>query len=162
MEHQHTRSTFRKSPSRASQDATWKPHFTHLTAAAKIGRCAENLVCYYLRMRGWSIRMRNFETHHGEIDIIAERMGADLKGYPTIAFIEVKSRTSRRGLPPEYSVTPSKRKKFTATMKYWIGTHPREKAVYRCDIASVILEKPNPPRIQYYPSAFSPREQFGW
>ncbi len=106
--------------------------------------------------------MRNFETHRGEIDIIAERMDADLKGYPTVAFVEVKSRTSRHGLSPEYSVTPAKRKKVTSTMKYWIGTHPFEKAVYRCDIASVIIEKHKSPRIQYFPSAFSPREQFGW
>ncbi|MBQ9395650.1 MAG: YraN family protein [Proteobacteria bacterium] len=162
MNQDYHRSTFRKSPNRPSQTTTWKPHFTHLTATAKVGRCAENLVCHYLRMHGWTIRMRNFETHRGEIDIIAERMDADLKGYPTVAFVEVKSRTSRHGLSPEYSVTPAKRKKVTSTMKYWIGTHPFEKAVYRCDIASVIIEKHKSPRIQYFPSAFSPREQFGW
>lgn len=153
---------FRKSPNRPSDIKVWKPKFNHLTEKAKIGRCAENLVCYYLRIHGWTIRMRNYETHSGEIDIIAEHMNADIKGYPTIAFIEVKSRTSSRGLPPEYAVTRAKRKRITSTMKYWIGMHPFEKAVYRCDIAAIIIEKHNYPRIQYFPSAFSPREQFGW
>ena len=146
-----------------STHTTW--HLTHpkpLTPKAIIGRCAENLVCYHLLQTGWQIRERNYASHEGEIDIIAEKMHEDLKGYPTIAFIEVKSRSTDKGLSPALSVSTSKQKKLARMRKLWIGKHPREKAVYRFDIATVILKKFRPPKLTWYRNAFVPHEEFGW
>ncbi len=156
------RSAYRKTPSKPTNTYSWTPSHTCLSRSGKTGRCAENLVIFYIKKRGWKVLARNYETHRGEIDIIASRMHEDLHGYPTIAFIEVKSKTNSRGLSPAMNVTQSKQRKVTATMRQWIGTHPFEKAVYRCDIASVILERGRAPRITYYPSAFYSHEQFGW
>lgn len=156
------RSFSRKTPNRPTGNCTWTPVHTVLNKTARTGRIAENLVIYYLKLQGWHLRARNYETKKGEIDIIASKMDEDLRGYPTIAFIEVKSKTSSKGLSPALSVTKSKRRKVTMTMRQWIGANPYEKAVYRCDIASVILEKNKSPRITYYPSAFCAHEQFGW
>ena len=162
-DHTHCpRSISRKSPNKPTTSYTWTPKHNILTKTARTGRIGENLVIYYLQSRGWLIRERNFETRKGEIDIIASRMNEDLRGYPTIAFIEVKSRTSAHGLSPAMNVTESKRRKVTHTMQQWIGAHPFEKAVYRCDIAAIILEHAKAPRITYYPSAFCAHEQFGW
>lgn len=142
---------------------TW--HLTHtepLTSRALLGRCAENLVCFYLRQNGWHIRERNFASQQGEIDIIAEKMHEDLKGYPTVAFIEVKSRSTDQCLSPSLSVSQSKQKKLTRMRKLWIGRHAREKAVYRFDIAAVIIKKNRPPRLTWFRNAFVPHEEFGW
>ena len=158
----HRRSTFRKSPNRPSGSGVWTPANNLLTPAKRTGRIAENLAVYYLRARGWVILARNYKTHAGEIDIIASRMNEDLRGYPTVAFVEVKSRTTSKGLPPVMSVTRAKRHKITAAMHKWIGSHARVKAVYRCDIASIVVEKGRAPRITYYPAAFCAREEFVW
>lgn len=156
------RTPCRKSPNKPTFNTPWTPIHTKLNKTERTGRIAENLVIYYLKIRGWQLRTRNYETKNGEIDIIASKMDEDLRGYPTIAFIEVKSSTTSRGLSPALRVTESKRRKITSTMRQWIGRNPFEKAVYRCDIASVILDNKKSPRITYYPSAFCPHEQFGW
>ena len=133
-----------------------------LTSRIKTGRIAENLACYYLRRRGYVIRERNFASSRGEIDIIAEKMHADLKGYPTVVFVEVKAKTRTGGLSPVLSVSMSKRKKLTQMSKLWIGRHSKEKAVYRFDIAAIYIEKRKLPKITWYRNAFVPHEEFGW
>lgn len=142
--------------------SSWSPKHSSFNHSAKIGRAAENLVIWYLKSHGWSLRARNYETHKGEIDIIAQKMNADLNGYPTVAFIEVKARSNAHGLPPQLNVTIAKQKKITATMRQWIGSHPREKNVYRCDIAALILQRGKTPKIQYFPSAFCAHDPLGW
>lgn len=147
---------------KTSYTPAWIPQKRHMTAVMKTGYCAENLVIFYLKSRGWHILARNYETHKGEIDIIATKMGADLKNYPTVAFVEVKSRTTRHCLSPALSVTRLKKQKITAVMRQWIGRNAPLQAVCRCDIASVILPKHQLPTIQYLPNAFCAREEFGW
>ena len=142
---------------------TWqfKP-VERLTSRMITGRSAENLVCFYLKRRGWRIRERNYASSKGEIDIIAEKWDEDLKGYPTVAFVEVKARTNGKGLAPALSVSKVKQKRMTAMQKLWIGRHAHEKAVYRFDIASLIMERRRLPKIEYYRNAFVGREEFGW
>ena len=142
--------------------SSWTPHHTTFTANGRTGRCAENLTVYYLRNRGFTILARNYETSRGEIDIIAGKMDADIRGYPTVVFVEVKSRSHTKGLAPETNVTVSKQRKITATMRQWMGKHARLRAVYRCDIAAIIVPKKSMPRIRYYPNAFHMKEAFGW
>ena len=158
------RSNIRKSPNHQSdKPSSWQPirkcalHSRQIT-----GRISENLVVWYLRNRGWIIRARNYTSKHGEIDIIASRYHADLTGYPTVAFIEVKSSTHANGLAPELSVSRTKRKRLNATIRDWIGEHPREKAIYRRDIASIRLVRRQLPSIHYIPSAFTNDDPYGW
>ena len=152
----------RQSPAQPHAKSAWILNKRKFDRHEQTGKCAENLVIWHLRATGWTILARNFQTHKGEIDVIASRQSEDLRGYPTVAFIEVKSRASAIGLGPEDNVTPAKRAKITATMKQWIGAHPRLQAVYRCDIASVLLVPHRAPRLRYFKNAFYPREQFGW
>ena len=127
-----------------------------------IGRAAENLTIWYLKSRGWVIRGRNFATKHGEIDIIAMRQNADMKGMLTIAFIEVKSSSRMHGLSPLLSVSREKRRRMNNTIRDWIGAHPREKAIYRRDIASVCIVRHRLPSIRYIPGAFTNDDPYGW
>ncbi|MES2953295.1 MAG: YraN family protein [Patescibacteria group bacterium] len=59
----------------------------------RIGQMGEELVCLYLRRRGYRIIERNYLRKWGEIDIVAEKEG-------TVHFVEVKS-VSRETLPTE-------------------------------------------------------------
>ena len=63
------RSRMRKSPCKThSSQKKYTP--TAQTLTAKLGRCAENLVIWYLKQRNWHIMARNYATKYGEIDII--------------------------------------------------------------------------------------------
>jgi putative endonuclease len=55
--------------------------------AEKRGRGAENLACWYLRLKGWRILARRARVPGGEVDVVA-RMGR------MVAFVEVKQRSS--------------------------------------------------------------------
>jgi putative endonuclease len=53
------------------------------------GRRAETLACWWLRLKGWRILARRVKTPLGEVDVIARRGR-------TVAFVEVKARSSER------------------------------------------------------------------
>jgi len=60
-------------------------------AAEARGRRAENLAAWWLRLRGYRILGRRVRNPRGEMDIVARRGR-------TVAFIEVKARSSVKGL----------------------------------------------------------------
>ena len=163
-ENGHRRSACRKTPNQPGcTPKFWNVvNKSPLTRVRIIGRAAENLTIWYLRQRGWRILSHNYASRHGEIDIIAYRHGADLPDYPTIAFVEVKCRTRSDVLAPALSVSSAKRRKINATIRDWIGLHPRLKAVYRRDIASVWIERRRLPSIRYFPAAFTDGDPYGW
>lgn len=132
------------------------------TASAKLGRCAENLVVWYLKQRKWRILARNFATKYGEIDIIATKYAEDIPCYPTVAFIEVKSRSSTKAIAPQMNVTAAKQKRIISSIKYYTALTPRQKSVYRCDIAAITLLPKKAPAILYIPNAFCVKDEFGW
>lgn len=155
------RSRMRKSPCKThSSQKKYTP--TAQTLTAKLGRCAENLVIWYLKQRNWHIMARNYATKYGEIDIIAYKYGADLPNYNTIAFIEVKSRSSSQAISPQMNVTAAKQRKLASAIKYYISKMERQKAVYRCDVAAVTIERKKAPRIKYFSNAFWIKQEFGW
>lgn len=49
------------------------------------GLRAEMLAAWFLRLQGYKILAQRYKTHHGEIDLIAQR-------FNTLAFVEVKAR----------------------------------------------------------------------
>ena len=79
------------------------------------GRLAEQMAALYLRLKGYRIRGARIKTPVGEIDIIAERAG-------TIAFIEVKTRTSR-ALALQ-SVSEQNWRRISRAAEFWMVRHP--------------------------------------
>ena len=55
--------------------------------AEQRGRRAENLACWFLRLKGWRILARRARVPGGEVDIVARRGR-------TLAFVEVKARST--------------------------------------------------------------------
>lgn len=77
-----------------------------------IGKYGEDLACEYLKKQGYKIIERNFRIRGGEIDIIA--IDND-----TLAYIEVKTRSSYQFGRPEESVTPNKIRFLERASKFY-------------------------------------------
>jgi putative endonuclease len=71
------------------------------------GKYGEGAAARFLRRRGYRIRIRNFRTGAGEVDLIAERDGI-------VAAVEVKTRLSDRFGTPEEAVTAVKFRRVKA------------------------------------------------
>ena len=76
----------------------------------EIGNLAENKAVEFLEKNNYKIVERNFYSRFGEIDIIAMKD----KIYH---FVEVKSGNS---FEPIYNITPTKLKKITKTMNFYL------------------------------------------
>lgn len=98
------------------------------------GKQGENATASYLKKRGYKIVERNYRCKFGEIDIIA--LDGDI-----LSFIEVKTRSSREHIPPEFTVTPNKQKKIKNSAVCYLGKHGIENRDCRFDIAAVTTGK---------------------
>jgi len=81
------------------------------------GKNNESRAVIYLKRRGYRILEQNYRTRLGEIDIIA-------MDNETIAFVEVKSRSSAAFGSPRYAVTHQKQRKISkVALQYLKSTH---------------------------------------
>ncbi|MBC7093414.1 YraN family protein [Candidatus Bipolaricaulota bacterium] len=93
------------------------------------GRWAEQVACDFLRAQGMRIVARNWRWRGGEIDIVA-------KDGPTLVFVEVKGRASRRFGGPEEAVTAGKRQRLWRAAQAFLGGTAEEVPV-RFDVVAV-------------------------
>lgn len=70
-----------------------------------IGKYGEDVASKYLREKGYKIKVRNYRTFLGEIDIICEYKG-------NIIFVEVKTRNSDKFGYPEEAINLAKQRKI--------------------------------------------------
>ena len=152
----------RQTPAKPAKQTTHTFHPNLNTRASTLGRCAENLVIWFLKNKNWRIIARNYASNDGEIDIIAQKKGADIDDIDTIIFVEVKSRSNPRSLAPEIRVSEKKRRRIIAASLFYMSAHPKYKVVYHYDIASVTLTRGHPPSIHYLSNAFCAKDPFGW
>lgn len=80
-----------------------------------LGTLGEELAAYYLERNDYRILERNYRSRYGEIDIIAEKKR-------TLAFIEVKFRSSDLYGSAVESVGPPKIKKVRMTAAYYLDS----------------------------------------
>ena len=106
----------------------------------------EELAKAYLIAKGWQILEHRFRVGRFEIDLIAKR-GA------IVAFIEVKTRFSKRFGSPFEAVTTSKIKEIVRVALAWIDRHPLPGVAYRFDVIGVMFERGRP-RIEHVQDAF--------
>jgi putative endonuclease len=84
-------------------------------AAESRGRLAESRCALRLRLKGYRILARRFQTRVGEVDIIARRGRI-------VAFIEVKARDSEPAAAE--SITSRQRRRILAAAKTYIARNP--------------------------------------
>ena len=124
-------------------DPSQQPYPSHKA----IGYRGEEIAATYLTDKGYRILAQNWQSHHLEIDIIAE------KG-PFIVFVEVKQRSSITYGEPELFVDRQKQRRIITAANHFIQRYRIEKEA-RFDIIA-ILTTPEGNEIKQITNAFSP------
>lgn len=118
------------------------------------GNKGEDLVCEYLRKKGYIISAKNYTTRLGEIDIIAENR-------ETVCFVEVKTRKYSAFSTPREAVDVRKQIRISRAAGEYIR---KTKSPFniRFDVAEVIYfgNESEEEKINYIENAFVPEEGF--
>ena len=98
----------------------------------KTGARGETLAYWYLRQAGYTMVARNRRARSGAGEI-------DLVGWdgPVLSFVEVKTRTTAEGGPPEAAVSKAKQRRIARAANDYLHRLRRKPLGYRFDIASV-------------------------
>jgi putative endonuclease len=113
------------------------------------GRAAEAAAAALLERNGWTILERNWRAGRREIDIVARRGG-------TVAFVEVKARSSDRWGHPLESIDWRKRRDLAVAARAWIAAHPAARCDYRFDAVHVLRRASGPAAITHIENAWLP------
>ena len=115
------------------------------------GERGETLAYWYLRQAGYTIVARNRRARSGagEVDLI----GWDGS---TLAFVEVKSRTSGATGAPELAVSRTKQKRIAKAAYDYLRRLKRRPASYRFDIVSVFWDRDAGLSVRLIKNAFTP------
>jgi putative endonuclease len=118
------------------------------------GNYAETLVIDHLKKQGFTLIAHNYSKPYGEIDIIACKNKVYI-------FVEVKMRMQET-FDLSQVITRNKQQKIIAVAKEFISKHYEPTAIYRFDVALVILENMQKPELTYIPNAFACEQLDSW
>ncbi len=118
-------------------------------AHLETGKRGETLAYWYLRRQGYTVVARNLRLHAGggELDLVA------WEG-PTLAFVEVKTRSSDEAGPPEAAVTRDQQKRIISASRSYLRRLKQKPVNYRFDIVSVARDASNGYRLRLIKGAF--------
>ncbi len=118
-------------------------------AHLKTGERGETLAYWFLRQAGYTIVARNRRARSGAGEL-------DMVGWdgPTLAFVEVKTRTSLEAGPPEAAVSRSKQKRIAKAAKEYLRARGRKPVNYRFDIVSVFWDAEGGYQVRLIKDAF--------
>jgi putative endonuclease len=118
--------------------------------SANHGRIGEDLAHRYLRGHGCTVVARNYRPPYGgvEVDLIAWHGG-------TLAFVEVKTRSSADFGAPESAVDPDKQRFVERAARDYARRAGVDWEKTRFDIVSVLLR--NPPQIEWLRGGWAKR-----
>jgi len=119
------------------------------TQKKELGKKGEDLALRFLKKNGYRIFERNYVCKMGEVDIIA-------KEKDTLAFIEVKTRTSTAFGPPQLAVNSAKQMQLSKVALYFLKEKGIEDVKARFDVVAILLG-PKGPEIELIRDAFDVR-----
>ncbi|HUU14288.1 MAG TPA: YraN family protein [Terriglobia bacterium] len=113
------------------------------------GERGETLAYWYLRQAGYIIVARNRRARSGVGEL-------DLVGWdgPVLAFVEVKTRTTLEGGPPEAAVSRAKQKRIAKAAKDYLRKLRRGRVNYRFDITSIVWDAESGYQVRLIKDAF--------
>ena len=111
------------------------------------GRRGERIACRFLLRLGFDILVRRYRGRSGEVDLIA------LEG-DTLAFIEVKTRSSRQYGDPWEFVDWEKQQRLRRTAEAFIAEYNLGQYAYRFDIVAVVAPGKLREEVALYRNAF--------
>jgi putative endonuclease len=115
----------------------------------ELGKKGEDLALQYLKKNGYRIFEKNYVCKLGEVDIIAREKD-------TLAFIEVKTRTSTAFGPPQLAVNAAKQMQLSKVAVYFLKEKGIENVKARFDVVAIVLG-PKGPEIELIRDAFDVR-----
>ncbi|HUI41800.1 MAG TPA: YraN family protein [Terriglobia bacterium] len=147
QERRQARRAGRRSPARVVESET--AGGGRGTAHLETGRRGERLVYWYLRRNGYIVVARNRRPDAGAGEL-------DLVGWdgPVLAFVEVKTRTTLAGGPPETTVGVEQRRRIMNSARTYLRRLPKRDVSYRFDIASVLWDPEAGYRVRLVKDAF--------
>jgi putative endonuclease len=98
----------------------------------ELGKKGEELALRFLKKKGYRIIEKNYICKMGEMDIIA-------KEKDTLAFIEVKTRTSTTFGPPQLAVNPKKQSQMSKVALNFLKEKKLEDVKARFDVVAILL-----------------------
>ncbi len=98
----------------------------------ELGKKGEDLALRFLNKNGYRIIERNYVCKMGEMDIIAREKD-------TLAFIEVKTRTSTAFGPPQLAVNASKQRQMSKVALNFLKEKKLEEVKARFDVVAILL-----------------------
>ena len=105
------------------------------------GSLGEKIACAYLRSEGRRVLYRNFRgPKGGEIDIVT-------RDGNTLAFVEVKTRTSEQFTPPLDAVNQTKKRLMERGANSWLQLLGTRDLRWRLDVVEIILLEGEKPRV---------------
>ena len=120
-----------------------------------LGQRGEEFALRLLKRRGMKVLARNYRSPAGEVDLIVlDKTTRSLRGAETIAFVEVKTRSSDRYTDPEAAVDAEKSRRIRKVADYYLATHDAEGFNVRFDVVAILLREGEEPQIKYIPEAF--------
>ena len=120
-----------------------------------VGQTGERLARRHLKRRGLKILATNYRCPRGEVDLIVlDRSTRREIDAETIAFVEVKTRTSDKYTDPDSAVDADKRRRVENVADHYLAAHDTEEYNIRFDIVSVVLRDGQTPKIDHIPDAF--------
>ncbi|MBI5725867.1 MAG: YraN family protein [Planctomycetes bacterium] len=121
-----------------------------------LGRRGERLAMKFLKSLGLKILVRNYSCRAGEIDIIAlDESTKKSMGWPTIVFVEVKTRKSDLVVGPESAVDSRKRRKIEKVAAHYLSSRDADEYAWRFDVIAVVIPPDGgKPQITHLSDAF--------
>lgn len=114
----------------------------------EIGEVGELIACAELKARGRKVLYRNYRgPKGGELDIVS-------RDGDTLAFVEVKTRTSKEFGRPLDAVNASKQELIERGANSWLHLLGRRDMPWRFDVVEVILIEGKLPEINVITDAF--------
>jgi len=119
------------------------------TEKKELGKKGEQLALRHLKKSGYRIIQTNYACKLGEMDIIAQEKD-------TLAFIEVKTRTSTAFGPPQLAVNLAKQMQLSKVALNFLKEKRLEDVKARFDVVAILL-RPRGEEIELIRDAFDLR-----